>query len=66
MCETLPGSKSETAANKDKARSSFMMLNIGALVIRIGFGVYYTVNITRNPRLVLVSIKAPILCFLPC
>ena len=33
--------------------------NIGALIIRIGFGVNYTVIILRSPKTVLVIIQAP-------
>ena len=36
-------------------------LNIGALIIRIGLGVYYTIHIIRNPQNPILIIKAPTL-----
>ena len=38
----------EGFSNSNRTGSS-KALNIGALIIRIGFGVYYTINIIRNP-----------------
>ena len=34
--------------------------NIGALIIRIGFGVYSTIIITRSPQDPILIIKAPV------
>ena len=34
---------------------------IGALTVRIGFGVYYTISIIRSTKIVYVTFKAPIL-----
>ena len=37
-------------------------INVGALMIRVGFGVYYTIFIIRNPQspiLIIKAIKAP-------
>ena len=34
--------------------------NIGALIIRIGFGIYYAIHIRRNPQNPALNIKAPI------
>ena len=36
------------------------MVIIGALIIRIGFGVYYTLNMIRKPQNPFLIIKAPI------
>ena len=40
------------------------MSNIGTLMIRIRFGVYYTIIIIRNPQNPILTIKAPILNYL--
>ena len=36
-------------------------INIGALIIRMGFGVYYTITRRRNPQKPILIIKAPTL-----
>ena len=38
-----------------------LAVNIGALIIRIGFGVYYTIILIRNPQNPVLIIKAPTL-----
>ena len=38
-------------------------VNVGALIIGIDFGVYYTIIIIRNPRKPILIIKVPTLVF---
>ena len=45
--------------------SSIAECNIGALIIRIGFGVYYTIITIRNPQNPILIIKAPTLPRMP-
>ena len=40
-------------------RFGYMEAIIGALIIRIGFGVYYTITIIRNPQNPILIIKTP-------
>ena len=45
--------------------SSIAECNIGALIIGIGFGVYYTIITIRNPQNPILIIKAPTLPRMP-
>ena len=41
------------------SRPAALTFNTGALIISIGFGDYYTITIIRNPRNLILIIKAP-------